>query len=47
MSSATAKAGAAIRLQEIRRFQVYRLRRPQSRSLFRRLSRGLRARFGR
>jgi len=47
MSSATIKADAAIRLHEMRRHQVYRLERPRGRSLFKRLSRGLRARFAR
>ena len=41
------KAEPAIRLHELRRFQVYRLERPRNRSLFKRLGRGLRARFGR
>ncbi|HEY1293802.1 MAG TPA: hypothetical protein VGJ60_12025 [Chloroflexota bacterium] len=47
MSSATLKADTSVRLQEMRRHQVYRLDRPRSRSLFKRLSRGLRARFAR
>jgi hypothetical protein len=47
MTSATVKSGTAIRLQEIRRFQVYRLQRPRNRTLLQRLSRGLRTRFGR
>jgi hypothetical protein len=45
MSSATMKPDSTIRLHEMRRFQVYRLERPRNRSLFKRLSRGLRARF--
>jgi hypothetical protein len=47
MSSATMKSSSSIRLHEMRRFQVYRLERPRHRSLFRRLSLGLRARFAR
>jgi hypothetical protein len=47
MSSATMKASSSIRLHEMRRFQVYRLERPRQRSLFKRLSLGLRARFAR
>jgi hypothetical protein len=47
MSSATLKTSSSIRLHEMRRFQVYRLERPRNRSLFRRLSLGLRARLGR
>jgi hypothetical protein len=47
MSSATLKAEPTARLHELRRFQVYRLERPRNRSLFKRLSRGLRARFAR
>jgi hypothetical protein len=37
----------AARLREVRRFQVYRLERRQSRSLLSRLSHGLRVRFHR
>jgi hypothetical protein len=45
--TSTLKADTSVRLQEMRRHQVYRLDRPRSRSLFKRLSRGLRARFAR
>jgi hypothetical protein len=47
MSTATLQAEPAIRLHELRRFQVYRLERPRQRSLFKRLSRGFLARFAR
>jgi hypothetical protein len=36
-----------VRLEEIRRFQVYRLDRPRRRPLLQRLRRGLRARLSR
>ena len=47
VTSATLKGGTAIRLHEIRRFQVYRLERHRNRTLLQRLGRELRTRFSR
>jgi hypothetical protein len=48
MSLTPLKTGAtAVRFEEMRRYQVYRLDRPRHRSLIQRLRRGLRARLHR
>ena len=47
MTLATKGSEGAVRLEEIRRFQVYRLDRPRRRPLLQRLRRGWRAHFAR